>query len=265
MEPSDELKHVAFRPQEIAIGEHVVTVATKKSHEVVGSNTTGARVWEAARVMCVYIQDNQDQFRDTHIMEVGCGTGVCGLVAARYATQVILTDSEPQILELARQSIALNQEKKAVHDELYLSSNSVFVKNLLWGDEKSLTEVARCYPAGFDWIIGSDVTYSFHTIPALVQTIDFLCAIRKNSLTPTRVFIADEDRSWLSDIGDEKFEGMTRAGYFCLCLQEKDFVVTVLPTPAKQTRPISLFQAQRKSAAKSTQPESVQAIQLIRT
>lgn len=131
------------------------------------SNSLGSRIWDAAYVMCRYLEELSTKtfpLRGKRIVELGAGAGlvaVCVGVAA--AEEVIVTDQEPLMAQL-NMNIALNN----------VSSN-VKAKILDWGEP----DLDRFRPP-FDLIIGTDVFYEPHVYPLLLQTVSRLAG--KNTL-----------------------------------------------------------------------------------
>jgi len=68
---------------------------------------SGSKVWDASHVMARWIVSHRGLFSAKRVLELGCGCGVAGLVAARFAAHVTLSDAEPQVL----QNAAVNKER----------------------------------------------------------------------------------------------------------------------------------------------------------
>lgn len=105
---------------------------------------TGGSLWHAAKVLCSWQARSADSIRGSRVLELGCGTGGCGLYAAGLgAKSVLLTDALPGCLELVRRNIRLNQE--VIHEGCDVS-----VLPLLWGSELRGPTVGP-----FDLVLGS--------------------------------------------------------------------------------------------------------------
>ena len=111
----------------------------------------GGRVWVAAPALCGWMSSVADQFAQTSCLELGAGTGACGLYAAGLgASRVVLTDGGPSEAPLL-QLMADNAERNRAR---LPAGSRVEVASLTWGCEPS------ALPAGpFDWVLGSDVTW----------------------------------------------------------------------------------------------------------
>ncbi|HVV82193.1 MAG TPA: methyltransferase domain-containing protein [Kofleriaceae bacterium] len=90
-------------------------------------------------------------------IELGCGLGAPGLAAARAGADVLLTDVEPEALELARANAQAN-------------GLEVAVRRLRWG------EVPRELEGAFDVVLAADVAYDPRERGPLLATIEALLA-----------------------------------------------------------------------------------------
>lgn len=183
-----------------------------------GACGVGGEIWPAAAALCEYMRNNTEDICGANVLELGCGTGACGIYAAALgASSVTLTDGGPEeLMALARSNVAAN----AYH----LSSADIEVKRLNWADA-----VHKGLSADVDLVLASDVCYghaasagedelSATTHAALARTLLSLL-LRPSS---PRVLIAHEHRSprreaaldavlprWDSD--DEHLEDFTAA------------------------------------------------------
>jgi 2-polyprenyl-3-methyl-5-hydroxy-6-metoxy-1,4-benzoquinol methylase len=99
------------------------------------------------------------------VIELGCGIGACGSLAAAFADFVMLTDGEQETVELASFN-ASNQNN--------VSPDKIEVRELWWGDDSQLSEVLS--GGAFDVILGAELFYYKTPIVELVETIDRLLA-----------------------------------------------------------------------------------------
>ena len=76
-----------------------------------GSCGVGGEVWPAAAALCTWLSEHAAEIRGAHVLELGSGTGVCGLYAAALgASSVTLTDGgSDDLLELARSNVEMNR------------------------------------------------------------------------------------------------------------------------------------------------------------
>ena len=131
-----------------------------------GDAHTGGRVWHSAPVMCRWLATLAAQIRGASVIELGCGTGACGIFcAALGASRVVLTDggAEP-LLELAARNLRVARATDA-----QVASCAAEVQRLGWGCEERLVPAS-----GFHWIIGSDVIYDPAVHADLCRTLQTL-------------------------------------------------------------------------------------------
>uniref|UniRef100_A0A3Q0T4H7 Protein N-lysine methyltransferase METTL21A n=1 Tax=Amphilophus citrinellus TaxID=61819 RepID=A0A3Q0T4H7_AMPCI len=120
-----------------------------------------AVVWDAAVVMCMYLELGRVELKGKKAIELGAGTGLVGIVAALLA-RVTITDREP-----ALDFLSTNVKANLPPD----SQQSVVVSELTWG------EGLDQHPAGgFDLVLGADIIYLEDTFVPLLQTLEHLCS-----------------------------------------------------------------------------------------
>lgn len=121
-----------------------------------------AVVWDAAVVMCMYLELGKVELNGKLAIELGAGTGLVGIVAALLGAEVTITDREP-----ALDFLSANVKANLPTD----CQRKVVVSELTWG--KGLER----YPAsGFDLVLGADIVYLEDTFLPLLQTLEHLCS-----------------------------------------------------------------------------------------
>ena len=191
------------------------------SREWGGKLSTGGRVWPGAAAMCQLLLTLQPDVKNSHVLELGCGTGAAGLFAAALGAQrVLLTDGQAPETQLA----ALNARR---HAELLAAGARVDARQYRWGHSvRELLEVS----GGFDFVLGADILYSDETLPPLCDTIRDLRESGGVGGGAPRVLLAHQtDRHGESDI--PKLLGLVAAGRG-LELQPYDGDVDVAPNVA---------------------------------
>ncbi|XP_051913727.1 protein N-lysine methyltransferase METTL21A [Hippocampus zosterae] len=137
------------------------------SHEIVIAQdwrTLGvaAVVWDAAVVLCMYLELGHVDLKGKVSIELGAGTGLVGIVAALLGAKVTITDRRCALDFLS------NNVKYNLPSDLW---ESVAVSELSWG------EGLDHFPAGgFDLVLGADIVYLEDTFVPLIQTLQHLCA-----------------------------------------------------------------------------------------
>ncbi|KAJ3584755.1 hypothetical protein NHX12_015250 [Muraenolepis orangiensis] len=119
-----------------------------------------AVVWDAAVVLCLYLEMGQVEVSGRQVLELGAGTGLVGIVAALLGAQVTLTDRAPALALLSANAAANVAADRAVT-----------VSELTWG------EGLERFPAGgYSVVLGADIVYLEDTFPALLRTLHHLCS-----------------------------------------------------------------------------------------
>ncbi|NWT24783.1 MT21A methyltransferase, partial [Cardinalis cardinalis] len=147
-----------------------------------------AVVWDAAVVLCAYLEMEGIDLRDRSVIELGAGTGLLGIVVtllgpkesagvrALHSTccaRVTITD-RAAALELLESNVQANLPPE-------LRPRAV-VKELTWG--KDLDNFS---PGAFDLILGADIVYLEETFAELLQTLEHLCSERTVILLSCRI------------------------------------------------------------------------------
>jgi predicted nicotinamide N-methyase len=127
------------------------------------SNTidiTGLMVWPASSFLCEYIIKNRKIFKKQKVVELGAGCGIGGLVAAKYASEVLITDGNELVMQAVRENIDKNPSRTC----------NIRSLKLKWGQEDS--SLMQQFPI----IIASDVVYKTEFFIALFNTVKNLLA-----------------------------------------------------------------------------------------
>ncbi|NXI10050.1 MT21A methyltransferase, partial [Irena cyanogastra] len=147
-----------------------------------------AVVWDAAVVLCAYLEMENIDLRDRSVIELGAGTGLLGIVVtllgtkeppgvrALYSTccaRVTITD-RAAALEFLESNVQANLPPE-------LRPRAV-VKELTWG--KDLDNFS---PGAYDLILGADIVYLEETFAELLQTLEHLCSERTVILLSCRI------------------------------------------------------------------------------
>lgn len=145
-------------------------------------DATGFCVWTGAFLFLRALQQQQqrnhwnDYFVNQRVLELGCGTGISGLTLlhtpAALPTELILTDADPNALELCRRNLQANHHAAS---RITINNNSasskettrVRVEQLLWGDDLSSFSIR---PHSIDTILACDILYDIASLPKIYQT-----------------------------------------------------------------------------------------------
>ncbi|KAF1488814.1 Protein N-lysine methyltransferase METTL21A, partial [Pygoscelis antarcticus] len=146
-----------------------------------------AVVWDAAVVLCAYLEVGGIDLRDRSVIELGAGTGLLGIVATllgkgffclfkaiyNCSAHVTITD-RAAALEFLESNVQANLPSE-------LRPRAV-VKELTWGKD-----LGNFPPGAFDFILGADIVYLEETFAELLQTLEYLCSEQTVILLSCRI------------------------------------------------------------------------------
>lgn len=125
-----------------------------------GLGTTGLRTWEAALALAeVLLLQSPVQMAGKKVLELGAGTGLVSLVAARLGARVLATDGDEGVVEGLRGNVSINDMAQEVEVQVRR-----WAGGREWPEEK------------VDLVLGADVVsfspmYDAEAIPWLVAEI----------------------------------------------------------------------------------------------
>ena len=145
------------------------------------ASLVGAEIWPSAAALCNWLRESRDQIQGSSVLELGTGTGACGLYAAGLgASSVLLTDGGPPAM---KELVCGNIER----NRLEIATCAVQFEQLSWGDTSHQLDGSR-----YDWVLASDVTYAHDAHEALAATLHAL--LSGAGSRPPRVVLAHEHR-----------------------------------------------------------------------
>lgn len=116
---------------------------------------SGARVWPSGEALARVLEG--ERLAGKRVLELGAGTGVAGLAAARQGAEVFVTDL-PEMLPLLAANIGANS----------LAARAEAMP-LRWGNEYDLEAALARGP--FDLVIGTDILYAPERFDDLLATL----------------------------------------------------------------------------------------------
>ena len=139
---------------------------------------TGQVIWQAANIMSVWlVEDSLPNFKGKRVVELGAGPGLCGLIAAREAKLVALTDNEDIVMDLIDRNLlcADNPDCKMIAAQLDWEKMDQpgFFETLDYTNAEQQVE-GKFTELQFDIAIGSDVIYWPVSIIPLCNTLQKL-------------------------------------------------------------------------------------------
>ncbi|OQU84229.1 hypothetical protein SORBI_3004G017100 [Sorghum bicolor] len=115
-------------------------------------------VWPCSVILAEYVWQQRSRFSASRVVELGAGTSLPGLVAAKVGADVTLTD-------IAQNTEVLNN----IRSICALNNASCTVSGLTWGDWDETVFDLRP-----DIILGADVLYDSSNFDDLFATVTFL-------------------------------------------------------------------------------------------
>ena len=123
-------------------------------------------LWESSIGLANQIEKIGTRLKDVHILEIGCGFGLAGIVACQMGARVVFTDAEQEALRFAHHNAEQND----------VSQRADFVQ-MDWN--------TPCFNRKFPYILAADVIYEEpHWIP--------IVALLQAYLTPNGVALFSE-------------------------------------------------------------------------
>ena len=122
--------------------------------------------------------DNLHLFQNKHILEIGAGLGLNGILAWRASSsnsEVCITDGDSDALVHLRDNVDRNRNTDSEDGNDDSNVGKVSCKQLIWGkdtSEKFLSDVAK--DKKYDVILASDIIYSPVIVEPLWKTIQTL-------------------------------------------------------------------------------------------
>lgn len=166
-----------YKEEKFGFGSSVVSakvsVASCTDHDL-----TGQIIWPGTTILGHFLDSFGKRILDgKSCIELGAGAGVTGLLAGQFASSLVLTDHNDEVLSLLEQNLELNRPR-FTHMSSAASSS---VAKLEWSD-KLPAELDKACPGGFDVVIGSDIVYSCNAADALTKTMKELLLTKSSSM-----------------------------------------------------------------------------------
>ncbi|CAF2146729.1 unnamed protein product, partial [Brassica napus] len=150
--------------------------------------------WPSEEVLAYFCMSQPDRFRGKRVIELGSGYGLAGLViaAASEASEVVISDGNPQVVNYIKRNIESNS--------MAFSNTSVKAMELHW-NQHELSELTN----SFDIIVASDCTFFKEFHKDLASIIKVLLKANQPSealfFSPKRGDSLDKFLKEIEDIG----------------------------------------------------------------
>ena len=158
-----------FVTRSYAFGEDVVQQLECSEAASTDFDQTGQIVWPSARLLSHFVARRlrSTALAGQHVLELGAGCGLAGLVAAHFApASVTLTDNEPEVLAILRVNAARHAAPGV----------DCRCEDLDWGSAAAHARLAAASGGRARWrvILAADVVYWRESIEPLFDTITAL-------------------------------------------------------------------------------------------
>jgi predicted nicotinamide N-methyase len=195
------------------------------------------KVWPASTFLCEYIVKNRELFRGRTVIELGAGSGICGLVAAKFASRVVITDGSEIAGELIRHNIEKNYSR--VNSSEFSRDRTVVFQKLRWGQETA--ELLHQY----DIVLASDVVYKnefytplFNTAKNLLSKSPvskfILCFAKRYPIQDVQIdAVAKEQNFLLSSSEQFDYNSLSIQSLLIRDEFERVYIKTFVPTNSK--------------------------------
>ncbi|XP_053950000.1 protein-lysine N-methyltransferase EEF2KMT [Anastrepha ludens] len=158
-----------------------VALTLRESKSFVAEGTTGLCSWQASIALADYLVQNSDIVREKCILELGAGTGLCGMILAQCCEvrHLLLTDGSRECVELMKENVRRNfAEAKVTSNGSYVINEKLLnLCELEWGGIEQME-----WPSAFktDVILAADVVYDDTVFDSLTYAIDYVFKMKRD-------------------------------------------------------------------------------------
>lgn len=125
-----------------------------------GNLGVAAVVWDAAIVLCEYLEKGEIEIKNKSVIELGAGSGIVGIVASLLGAKVTVTERKAA-LEYLNKVVNINLR----NDVTKVGDHDIKVRELDWTDD------LKDYKPDYDIILGADIIYIEDLFPDLLKTL----------------------------------------------------------------------------------------------
>ena len=148
------------------------------------NDNTGLRIHPGAAVACRFVLSMKPLFIKKHICEIGCGTGILGLIVAKYCNigTICFTDGNISALDVCKTNI----------ESIFGCNSSVFsFQHLLWENSSRQNLMKDRNNIRFDIVLGCELMYYRTDLEALTSTLEHIVDIQKGLFIHAHIFRVD--------------------------------------------------------------------------
>ncbi|KAI0129501.1 hypothetical protein BJ170DRAFT_276196 [Xylariales sp. AK1849] len=173
-------------PKPPTLQKHMLQSGQTVNIHLVGYNLReGHYLWNGARYISKYFEENVSEVRDRSVFELGAGGGLPSIVCAILGAQkVVVTDyPDEELLIMIRKNIGES------HDLIPDPKDRIICDGYAWGEDPSHllarlnppTSTAESVSAGFDVLILADLLFKHPQHGNMVKTIEKTLSRKRDS------------------------------------------------------------------------------------
>uniref|UniRef100_A0A7S3ZCR7 Methyltransferase small domain-containing protein n=1 Tax=Lotharella globosa TaxID=91324 RepID=A0A7S3ZCR7_9EUKA len=154
-----------------------------------GGEDVGGVVWTATIQFSKYLERRHEAncpcLKGLRVLELGCGTGMVGIIAGALGAKVTITDL-PHVAKRAAENVEINKES------VRKGGGSVKAAPFTWGDRKA--EIVDVGEPAFDMILAAEVVYTKESADLFLDALDHVFSDKKISHESTELLLAGDQR-----------------------------------------------------------------------
>lgn len=160
-------------------------ISVRESISIISSGTTGLYIWQAAHVLINWCFKNSNELKNSTVLELGSGVGLCGIAVSILCNPLryIFSDCHPAVMNALVENIKINSGIEGSNDDASLdlpplndrimwsgkiSDSNVAIAHLPWED---IVEQHLAPALAPNYVIASDVVYDPGLFDPLAKTL----------------------------------------------------------------------------------------------
>ena len=154
---------------------------------IAANGTTGLRTWEASLLLSEWVLSHDMNAK--RVLELGAGTGLVGILAAKRGADVTATDGSALVMETLERNFRMNDV-------------SAKMGCLWWGEDEWFDERSSGLEDDWDYVLGADVTYDEEVCSSLAET--YSIALRRGGIGMMAATVRNENTldAFIKDCGN---------------------------------------------------------------
>lgn len=143
---------------------------------------TGQILWPVSYLLAYYLASHvgQSQMRNRHVVELGAGCGLAGLVSAHFSKKVIVSDGNEIVVDLLEQNVANFLAASSDHE-------NISARQLTWGDRAQCDNLLESMQGHVDVVVAADVVQWPSVVEPLLHTVKHLLWTSTSEAPPTMI------------------------------------------------------------------------------